>query len=74
MRLSDRLKEIQGHRVYINDENTPWITIYVDDDEGARGEITEVGEDYVELRYKRRLRKDKIVVVPIRNVIIVSDA
>jgi|GEM_PF-4917672 len=74
MRLSDRLEEIQGHKLYINDENSPWITIYIDDDDGVRGEIVEIGEDYVELRYKRRLRKDKLVIVPLSNIILVSDA
>ncbi len=74
MRLSDRLEEIQGNKLYISDENAPWITIYLDDDEGVRGEIVEIGEDYVELRYKRRLRKDKLVLVPMSNIIVVSDA
>lgn len=75
MQYSKYLAALVGKQIWITDsDDQPWITLRLDDDEGDRGEIVEVGDDFCVLRYKRRLRKDIVRVVPLSMVTLIAEA
>jgi len=75
MNYQQYLGQLVGKSVWITDQDDqPWITISVDDDDGDRGEIVEVGNDFCVVRYKRRLRRDINRAVPLSMVTVISDS
>ncbi len=75
MTYQQYLQELVGKTVWIEDsDEQPWIAVSVDEDDGDRGEIVEVGTDYCVLRYKRRLRRDIQRAVPLSMVTVIRDA
>jgi len=75
MNYTQYLEKLVGKTVYIADnDDQPWITISVDDDDGDRGEVVAVGNDFCVLQYKRRLRKDVHRAVPLSMITVLSDA
>lgn len=75
MNYQQYLGQLVGKSVWITDaDDQPWVTISVDDDDGDRGEIVEVGSDFCVLQYKRRLRKDIHRAVPLSMLTVIRDA
>ena len=74
MNYQQYLAQLVGKTIWITDnDDEPWVTISVDDDDGDRGEIVEVGDDFCVLRYKRRLRRDIQRAVPLSMITVISD-
>lgn len=75
MTYQQYLSELKGKTVYIEQtDGQPHVVISIDEDDGDRGEIVDVGADFVVLRYKRRLRKDVVTTHHLSMISVVADA
>lgn len=75
MTYQQYLSELKGKTVYIDQpDGQPHVVISVDESDGDRGEIVDVGSDFVVLRYKRRLRRDVVTTHHLSMICVVLDA
>ena len=75
MTYQQYLSELKGKTVYIEQsDGQPHVIISVDENDGDRGGIVDVGVDFAILRYKRRLRRDVVTTHHLSMISVVADA